>query len=166
MDCRLSSILKTWLLTLSLALVSCASDNIHRPSPDDPYIPLDRTYTGSFVTSVPDFPVFDAVVSPQVIRVSEDAAGDYTVETEPFDISISLMARDIHIGAMVITGVEGVDTPEGLNLFIENFEVPGGDYIVKGSLTGSLTDSNLTLTMDYRPGSMPFNCHSVFVQSE
>jgi hypothetical protein len=81
---------------------------------------------------------------------------------DPFVVGI--LGMPIEIGDMVIEQVEYAAYPSGGgHLKHEGFDIQAGEYRTRGTLFGEITkDGALTLTMTYRPGTMPFDIVSEF----
>lgn len=143
-------------------LVGCASDNIHMPDPEDDVI---ESYNGSLTTSIPTMSIFEAVTSEDYIKISwnDKFHKSANLEIGAFRIDVELMNTSFLIGTMHIDNVVCTPNEEGTyTLSKEHFECQAGDYLTKGSLTGKYVKGKMEITIHYKPGSMPFECKSVF----
>ncbi len=172
--------------SLSLALcaigilASCTQDNVHMPEGGVEMEGWDTTtvsYSGVLSTTVPLVQEYmhGPVVLPMTVRMGEfhPSHSTYvTVSTEAFSVNdpfvVDLLSKAIDIGAMEIQNVEYAAFPTGGGyLKKEAFDIQAGDYRTRGSLQGELSaEGYLTLTLTYRPGTMPFDIVSVFVNEE
>ncbi len=155
---------------------SCTQDNVHLPecgAESGSWTTGTMKFPGMLVTTVPAMEEYleEPVVSPMAIAVGNVNvlhSGYVTVRTEPFGMHdpfiVSLMGKGIDIGAMEIEGVEYAAYPSGGGcLRKEEFEVQAGAYRTRGTLHGELSrDGVLSLTLQYRPGAMPFDIVSAF----
>lgn len=163
---------KTFLATLQgtlvLAMTLLSSTTFTACSSDDePSIPAPQTFSGTLTTTIPDMPSFEAIEGENscIITWDNPEQTSATVRMGAFDIAMStpMGERSYEIGEMVIAGVTCVNSGNIITLTKENFECQAGDFLTTGSLTGELKNGILTLTLLYKPGSMPFDVQSVLV---
>ena len=157
------------LSVLAGLTVSCASDNIHMPETGEQSVPPQNTqsvvYDGTLTTSIPDMPAFEPVTVNDYVKLSwsDSKKGMLQVEVGAFDIQVEMMASEFHIGTMHIEDVKCTVRDNGESILEEKtFECQAGQYLTKGSLSGRLYADRFELTLHYKPGSMPFECKSVF----
>lgn len=163
-------------LCMGIMLVSCTQDNVHMPE-DGAGMETWETYTQDFPgilsTTVPlvQEHLQGPVLKDMTIRLKDfhiGHSGHVIICTEAFDVDApfvsSLLGKDIRIGAMEIPQVEYAAYPSGGgHLKHEGFDIQAGEYRTRGTLFGEITkDGALTLTMTYRPGTMPFDIVSEF----
>jgi len=144
---------------LMLLFAGCGSDE---PNQD----PESQTYHGQMVSSIPAMN-FTAAPVDQEVEVKWQDAGKTTatVEVDGFNVTLQQMGgKTIEIGDMDITGVKCEKNGDGtVTLTQPDFRCIAGKYETTGSLTGTIsTGGELTLTLNYKPGSMPFEVNSVF----
>ena len=79
-----------------------------------------------------------------------------------FDITVEAMNMQITMGEMRIDSVQYAVYPNGNGMFFcDDFETMSGRYNTVGSLKGTFdANGKVMMQMDYKPGSMPFMCHS------
>ena len=164
------------VLCMGIMLVSCTQDNVHMPE-DGAGMETWETYTQNFPgilsTTVPL--VQEHLQGPaqqdMTIRLKDfhiGHSGHVIICTEAFDVDdpfvSTLLGKDIRIGAMEIPQVEYAAYPSGGgHLKKDAFDIQAGEYRTRGSLFGEITkDGALTLTLTYRPGTMPFDIVSEF----
>lgn len=163
-------------LCMGMMLVSCTQDNVHMPE-DGAGMEAWETYTQDFPgilsTTVPlvQEHLQGPVLKDMTIRLKDFHIGHSShviICTEAFDVDdpfvSSLLGKDIRIGAMEIQKVEYAAYPSGGGYFRkEAFDIQAGEYRTRGSLFGEITkDGALTLTLTYRPGTMPFDIVSEY----
>ena len=163
-------------LCMGIMLVSCTQDNVHMPE-DGAGMETWETYTqdfpGRLSTTVPlvQEHLQGPVLKDMTIRLKDFHIGHSAhviICTEAFDVDdpfvSSLLGKDIRIGAMEIPQVEYAAYPSGGgHLKHEGFDIQAGEYRTRGTLFGEITkDGALTLTLTYRPGTMPFDIVSEF----
>ena len=175
--------MKRILLLNGLTLASgifcaCTQDNVHAPEAEivivEKEVALEKEqfddslyFEGTLTTSVP---AMASVMSPvtnadfmQFKGMTDKSSGYATLVLGGFNITIPVAGnRVITIGEMTIDSVQYAFYPNGNGMFFrENFEVEAGSYLVQGSLQGTFSATGgITMIMDYKPGTMPFLCHS------
>lgn len=165
-------------ITMAAALfAACTQDNVHAPEPEikivEKEVPAAKEefddslyYSGTLTSSVPSMAaLMDPVSSADFMYfkgMTGKTSGYATLVLGQFDISVTAMNMHITMGEMRIDSVQYAFYPNGNGMFFrENFEVMSGSYNTKGSLTGTFDASGkVKMLMDYKPGSMPFMCHS------
>ena len=163
-------------LCMGMMLVSCTQDNVHMPE-DGAGMEAWETYTQDFPgilsTTVPlvQEHLQGPVLKDMTIRLKDfhiEHSGHVIICTEAFDVDdpfvSTLLGKAISIGAMEIPQVEYAAYPSGGGYFRkEAFDIQAGEYRTRGSLFGEITkDGALTLTLTYRPGTMPFDIVSEY----
>lgn len=157
-------------------LVSCTQDNVHVPSDgsgQETWETYTASYPGLLSTTVPLMQEYmqgpvRTEMTVQVCRFHSAHSGYVDVRTGAFEIDdpfvTDLLGKTIAIGAMDIRDVEYAAFPSGGGYFKKDaFELQAGEYNVRGSLYGELSASGrLTLTLRYKPGTMPFEVLSEF----
>lgn len=157
-------------------LPSCTQDNVHLPADgtgQETWEPYTATYPGLLSTTVPLMQQYmqGPVETQMTLSVSHfhpSHSAYVGLHIPAFSIGdpfvTDLLGQTIEIGEMDITDVEYAAFPTGGGyLRCEAFEVQAGAYRVRGSLHGELSASGrLTLTVSYRPGTMPFDVVSEF----
>ena len=144
-----------------LFMASCSDDSKHEDVP--PAVPLEVYSQGTITTSIPAMPIFTPVQASNYVKISwADASRSVaTVEVGAFDIEVEMMGRTISIGTMKVSDVACTAKADGSIEFVkDNFVCQTGDYEVKGKLSGVYSEGKLTVTVNYKPGSMPFECQS------
>lgn len=164
------------ILCLGLVLVSCTQDNVHMPD-DEQSTETWEVYTKDFpchmTTTVPLVQEYlqGPVLGNMTVQVADfniSHSGYVTIRTESFGMDdpfvVGILGKAIEIGAMEIQKVEYAAYPSGGGyLKHEGFDIQAGEYRTRGSLFGEITkDGSLTLTLTYRPGTMPFDIVSEF----
>lgn len=150
------------LLLITGLFTGCASDNIHMPDPEEDVV---EVYNGSLTTSIPEMPDFVPVVSNDHVNLvwNNEAHTSANVKLGAFHVDVDMMGFSFLIGEMDIQNVECRRADDGtVTLVKDHFECQAGDYYTKGSLTGKYAKGRLEVTILYKPGSMPFECKSVF----
>lgn len=154
------------ILAASVAaiLVGCASDNVHQPKPE--LRPENLAYAGELESSIPLFPDFGPLLNADSLSVEWDNStrtraslhlGEFTLYVDVVDLQITIGQMDIENVAFVW------DAEGGATLMQPDFECQAGAYHTLGSLTGTLhSDGNIDVSLDYKPGAMPFMVHSQF----
>lgn len=164
------------ILCLGLVLVSCTQDNVHMPEieqEEEAWETYTQEFHGRLSTTVPLVQEYleGPVLKDMTIRLKDfhiEHSGHVTLTTEAFDVDdpfvYTLLGKAISIGAMEIPQVEYAAYPSGGGyLKHEGFDIQAGEYRTRGSLFGEITkDGALTLTLTYRPGTMPFDIVSEF----
>lgn len=168
-----------YCLAVSAGLfASCTQDNVHEPEPEvitqvvevpaekEPFDDS-RRYEGTLTSSVPAMAAMMEPVTTadfmELRNMTDKSSGYATLVLGQFDITIPApMNKVIGIGEMVIDSVQYAFYPNGNGMFFkDDFEVMAGRFNTKGTLQGTFSaDGGVTMTMDYKPGSMPFTCHS------
>lgn len=157
-----------WTVAMLWAIMmfpSCASDNIHRPSPDAPDTEGKLLLNGVVTSSIPDFAFFEPVVADDRMEIEFTQGNTATVTLGEFTIYVSVMNHTITIGEMVVDGVTVTYDEDGTaTLTKADFECQAGAYTTRGSLDGTYDPDRGTadITYDYKPGSMPFMVKSRF----
>lgn len=165
----------------AFVLYGCTQDNVHAPEPEiitvekEVEVPAEDDdfqnefyYVGTLTSSVPSMAaLMEPVTTPDHVRLTGmtgKTSGYATLVLGAFDISVAAMGMNISMGEMTIEGVQYAIYPNGNGMFFkEDFETMSGQYDTKGSLSGTFSaDGSIEMSMDYRPGSMPFECHSEF----
>lgn len=162
------------LVLLSLSIASCTQDNVHMPETEvESWETTTLTQSGHLTTTVPAVQEYlqGPIVEEMMLKVeniSTKHSGHVVVCVESFSINdpfvVDLLKKSIEIGAMRIEGVEYAAYPSGGGYLKKDaFEVQAGEYTTRGSLYGEITkEGRLTLTLKYRPGTMPFDVVSQF----
>lgn len=163
-------------LCVSCVLLSCTQDNIHMPA-DGTSTDTWGTYTvdfpGVLTTTVPLMQEYlqGAVRTEMTVHVDKfntSHSGYVDVRTEAFEINdpfvTEMLGKAIEMGGMEISDVEYAAFPTGGGHFRKDaFEVQAGEYRTRGSLYGEFSSAGrLTITLRYRPGTMPFDIISEF----
>lgn len=163
-------------LCMGIMLVSCTQDNVHMPD-DEQSTETWEVYTKDFpchmTTTVPLVQEYlqGPVVGDMTVQVADfntSHSGYVSIRTEAFGMNdpfvVSILGKAIEIGAMEIQKVEYAAYPSGGGYFRkEAFDIQAGEYRTRGSLFGEITkDGALTLTLAYRPGTMPFDIVSEY----
>lgn len=135
---------------------------------DDKEKPMYKyTFEGNVVTSVPQMNV-TTEPTPNTMELKDmpnKESGTATLVLGGFSVHVTGMPMPITIGEMTIEGVEYVFDKDGNCSFSKkNFQVMAGSYDTTGSLEGTIDAVNgmAQMTMNYKPGSMPFDCVTVF----
>lgn len=162
------------LIFMCLGCVSCTQDNVHMPETEvDSWETTTLTQPGHLTTTVPAVqeylqgPIVDEMTL-KVENINTQHSGYVVLCTEPFSVNdpfvVDLLKKSIEIGAMRIEGVEYAAYPSGGGYLKKDaFEVQAGEYTTRGSLYGEISkEGTLTLTLKYRPGTMPFEVVSRF----
>ncbi len=143
-------------------MAGCASDNIHQPEMDET-VPVPGnagiTYDGKLTTSIPDMPMFEpATCNDYVKLVWKDSSRERVdVEVGAFDVTVEMMQSAFNIGTMYIEDVACTDNGDGTyTLDKPEFACQAGKYYTTGSLSGRYQPGKVELTIEYKPGSMPF----------
>lgn len=143
-------------------LVSCSDD-------DEPATPSPQTFVGELESRIPMFPDFSTLDDDNATITWTDAtATTCTIDLGGFDVHVDRpelpAPMDIEIGDMKITGVKCAKEADGsYKLEAASFDCMAGKYEIKGgSLSGTLKSGTLVLTLNYKPGSMPFPVVSTF----
>lgn len=166
-------------LALAVGLFSaCTQDNVHAPEPEIVIVEKEVApekeafddslyFEGTLKTSVPEKPEMMSPVTTtdfmQFKGMTSKSSGYATLVLGSFNITIPALGnRVIAIGEMTIDSVQYAFYPNGNGMFFkDNFEVEAGSYLTQGSLKGEFSAAGgVTMTMDYKPGTMPFQCHS------
>lgn len=164
------------ILCLGLSLVSCTQDNVHMPEieqKEEAWETYTQEFPGRLSTTVPLVQEYleGPVLKDMTIRLKDfhiEHSGHVVICTEAFDVDApfvsTLLGKAISIGAMEIPQVEYAAYPSGGgHLKHEGFDIQAGEYRTRGTLFGEITkDGALTLTLTYRPGTMPFDIVSEF----
>lgn len=166
-----------FVLAAFATLAACTQDNVHAPEAEIRYVDREVPgaqeqfddslyYRGTITNSVPSMAsLMDPVTTAddmQFKNMTGKTSGYATIVLGAFDISVAAMGMNISIGEMVIDSVQYAFYPNGNGMFVkDNFEVMAGQYNTVGSLSGTFdaATGTVTMTMDYKPGSMPFTCH-------
>jgi len=157
-------------------LTACTQDNVHAPEPEIKIVEKEVTkteefddslyYSGVLTSSVPAMSsLMSPVSSPNFMYLKEMTgknSGYATLVLGQFDVTIEAMNMHITIGEMQIDSVQYAFYPNGNGTFFrDNFEVMAGQYNTVGSLVGTFdSHGTIKMQMDYKPGAMPFMCHS------
>ena len=163
-------------LCMSMMIVSCTQDNVHMPEDGadmEKWETYTQDFTGRLSTTVPlvQEHLQGPVLKDMSIRLKNfhiEYSAHIVICTEAFDVDdpfvSDLLGKAISIGAMEIPQVEYAAYPSGGgHLKHEGFDIQAGEYRTRGSLFGEITkDGALTLTLTYRPGTMPFDIVSEF----
>lgn len=162
----MKKIIYPFAIALLAAVPSCSDD---KDSPETQS--LSTRYEGTLVTTIPDVADFGAVTVDNWVEIdrheSNTSIADITVGA--FSIEVAMMGRGIDIGEMRFADVSLNKTSDGTETFnIEDFTVQAGAYSVTGSIDGivSADGSKADISINYRPGSMPFSIKSVFTGSK
>ena len=164
------------VLCMGMMLVSCTQDNLHLPDMDtgtETWETYTQDFPGRLSTPVPlvQEHLQGPVLKDMTIRLKDfhiGHSGHVIICTEAFDVDdpfvSTLLGKAISIGAMEIPQVEYAAYPTGGgHLKHEGFDIQAGEYRTRGTLFGEITkDGALTLTLTYRPGTMPFDIVSEF----
>ena len=165
-------------MVLSCAMVSCTQDNLHLPDMDagaETWETYAQEFRGEFHTTVPVVQehLQGPVVVPTKVRIENfhiEHSGYIRVLTQGFAVDdpfvVSILGMPIEIGDMLIEQVEYAAYPSGGgHLKHEGFDIQAGEYRTRGTLFGEIAkDGALTLTLTYRPGTMPFDIVTEFRQ--
>ena len=167
-------------MVLSCAMVSCTQDNLHLPD----YLPgaeqwetYSQEFPGKFSTTVPLVQEYlqGPVVCPTIVRIENfhaEHSGYVRLFTEVFSVDdpfvVDLLGMTIEIGQMRIDSVEYAAFPSGGGYLRKQFDnVKAGAYNTRGTIEGTIgKDGKLSLVMNYRPGTMPFDIVTEFKQTE
>ena len=163
-------------LCMGMMIVSCTQDNVHMPEDGadmEKWETYTQDFTGRLSTTVPlvQEHLQGPVLKDMSIRLKNfhiEHSGHIVICTEAFDVDdpfvSDLLGKAISIGAMEIPQVEYAAYPSGGgHLKHEGFDIQAGEYRTRGYLFGEITkDGALTLTLTYRPGTMPFDIVSEF----
>lgn len=163
-------------LCIGMMLVSCTQDNVHMPEieqKEDAWETYTQDFPGILSTTVPlvQEHLQGPVLKDMTIRLKDfhiEHSGHVVICTEAFDVDdpfvSTLLGKAISIGAMEIPQVEYAAYPSGGgHLKHEGFGIQAGEYRTRGTLFGEIAkDGALTLTLTYRPGTMPFEIVSEF----
>lgn len=166
-------------LALAVGLFSaCTQDNVHAPEPEIVIVEKEVApekeafddslyFEGTLTTGVPAMAaVMDPVSTNDFMQfkgMTDKSSGYATLVLGSFNITIPALGnRVIAIGEMTIDSVQYAFYPNGNGMFFkDDFEVEAGSYLTQGSLQGEFSAAGgVTMTMDYKPGTMPFQCHS------
>lgn len=163
-----------FVAAMATLFVGCTQDNVHMPESEIIYVgdtattdfPKTISWEGTLTSGVPQFGGFTPVPSPNRLRLTDrtDASAGYaTLTLEAFDITTP-MGMSFSIGEMRIDSVQYATYPGGNGMFVrDDFSVQAGKYLTKGSLKGTFTaGGTVSMTMTYKPGSMPFEVVSEF----
>lgn len=169
------------LLILSAIVMAlftaCTQDNVHAPEPEIKVVEKETPagkeefddslyYAGTLTSSVPSMAaLMDPVETPDYMYfrgMTGKTSGYATLVLGEFDITVAAMNMHITMGEMRIDSVQYAVYPNGNGMFFrDDFEVMSGNYNTVGSLSGTFDSAgNVWMQMDYKPGSMPFMCHS------
>lgn len=164
----------------TLMLPACTQDNVHAPEPEIIIVEKETNepakeefqntfvYEGQLTSEVPSMSALMApVTSADVLTLrdmTDKTSGYATLVLGAFDINVAAMGMCIHMGEMIIDNVQYAVYPNGNGMFFkDDFQTMAGSYDTRGSLSGTFgADGSIELVMDYKPGSMPFMCHSEF----
>lgn len=161
-------------------LAACTQDNVHAPEPEivvvekevevtpEEDFETDVHYVGTLTSGVPSM---EALMEPvttdceMYLKDKTDKSSGYaTLVLGAFDITVEAMGMNISMGEMTIEDVQYAVYPNGNGMFFkDDFQTMAGNYDTSGSLSGTFgADGSIEMTMVYKPGSMPFDCQSVF----
>lgn len=149
----------TAALSLAIFAESCSKN-------EEPAIPSPQNFNGDMVTTLPSMPTFEPITCENTATVTwhnvEQSAA--TVHLGAFKLSVQtpMGERAYEIGAMNITNVPCSKSGNMITIPEYNFECQADEYITKGTIKGSLNNNKLTLTIVYKPGTMPMDVQSVF----
>lgn len=148
----------------TLSLTSCGDDN------DEPsVVPQPSAFTGTFTTTVPSMASFTPVECTNTITVEwlDPSSTHANVTVGAFVIETGMPGHDYTIGQMNINDVECTRQSDGtIVLSKADFECMAGDFDTTGSFSATISADNMTATITYRPGSMPFDVQSTFTGSK
>lgn len=151
---------------------SCTQDNVHAPEPEvrveekQEEFEDSMYFDGSLTSSVPTMAsLMNPVTTADYMYfrgMTGKTSGYATLVLGGFDITIEVMNMHITMGEMRIDSVQYAVYPNGNGMFFcDDFETMSGNYNTKGSLKGTFdANGKVLMRMDYKPGSMPFMCHS------
>lgn len=153
-------------ICLLLFAFGCAGDNVHKPDPGA--VPEDVKAEGSLTSSIPVFPTFEPIVTDNTVEIvwTNASATKATIKLSGFKLHVNEMNLDIEIGEMAIEAVVFGYGEDGVARFEKSaFECQAGAYFTTGSLAGTYYPKSgaIDLTIDYKPGSMPFMVKSQFI---
>lgn len=165
------------LTAVSVAFAACTQDNAHAPEPEviivEKEVPAPKEefddslyFEGSLTSSVPSMAAMMSPVTTtdfmQFKNMTGKSSGYATLVLGQFNITVQTMGMSIEMGEMVIDSVQYAFYPNGNGMFTkDNFEIIAAGRNTKGLLKGTFgADGSVTMTMDYKPGTMPFLCHS------
>lgn len=150
-------------LSLLVLCAGCASDNVHMPEPD--LTPAPKQYDGISSSGIPIFPSFvpQSSANYAVVTWLNEELTAMNLEMGSFSVDIAEVQMHIEIGNMLIQNVPCQKTSDDCYEFaLDEFSCQAGAYYTTGSLQGSLDKDQLTFTLLYRPGSMPFDVETIF----
>lgn len=155
---------------------ACTQDNVHMPETEvkvvEKEVPAKEEfddslyYSGALTSSVPTMSALMEPVSTADYMyfrgMTGKSSGYATLVLGQFDITVEAMNMHITMGEMRIDSVQYAFYPSGNGMFFrDNFEVMAGSYNTVGTLSGTFdATGKVSMQMDYKPGSMPFMCHS------
>lgn len=156
------------LLLIINGVAGCASDNIHEPETDGMTPPSGTsgvTYDGKLTTSIPDMQMFEPATCTDYVKLVWKGGSHERADVEigAFDVNVEMMQSAFNIGTMYIEDVVCTDNGDGsYTLDKPEFACQAGKYYTTGSLNGRYRPGKVELTIEYKPGSMPFLCKSIF----
>lgn len=125
-----------------------------------------QSFTGELSTSIPAMPSFQAVSSSNAMTIiwADATQTSATVQLGEINLAVTTpMGEKVYqIGEMTIEGVTCTKEGATIQLSKPQFECQAGKYLTTGSLTGTLENNELSVTLLYKPGSMPFMVQSIF----
>lgn len=161
------------LAAVSVAFAACTQDNAHAPEPEviivEKEVPAPKEefddslyFEGSLTSSAAMMSPVTTTDFMQFKNMTGKSSGYATLVLGQFNITVQTMGMSIEMGEMVIDSVQYAFYPNGNGMFTkDNFEIISAGRNTKGSLKGTFgADGSVTMTMDYKPGTMPFPCHS------
>lgn len=167
---------KTYVILMSAFVAgimsSCTQDNVHAPEPEvrveekQEEFEDSMYFDGSLTSSVPTMASLMAPVTTADYMyfrgMTGKTSGYATLVLGGFDITVEAMNMQITMGEMRIYSVQYAVYPNGNGMFFcDDFETMSGRYNTVGSLKGTFdANGKVMMQMDYKPGSMPFMCHS------
>ena len=146
------------VFTMAAFVLSC--------SEEEPITPAPQTFKGDFVTTLPSMPTFKAVTCDNTATMTwhnvEQTSASIHLDAFKLSIQTQMGERSYEIGAMNITNVPCSKSGSSITISKHNFECQAGNLTTKGIVEGSLNNDRLTLTIVYKPGTMPMDVQSVF----
>ena len=146
-------------LTMAVFVSSCSKD-------EEQMIPSPQTFKGELITTLPSMPTFEAVACENTATMTwhnvEQTSASIHLDAFKLSMQTPIGERSYEIGAMNITNVPCSKSGSSFTISKHDFECQAGDFATKGTVEGTLTNGKLTLTIIYKPGTMPMDVQSVF----
>ena len=149
-------------LSLSGLFASCSDDD----NPEEP-TSVTTNFSGTLSSSIPAFPDFAPVPTDNNVTMQWQSAdkNHINLSISAFSLTVANMGMNVEIGQMDIENITIQYDDKNFGIIPETeFECMAGKYETKGTISGSYDTptGELTLTLDYKPGSMPFSVHSEY----